>query len=76
MSDRPNPYTCRLLRRIDGVLWRLRGKEVFWSSDGHLCQRYPKGHGGELPTHFPGRFYVVAASVQNRWPLTRKVLSL
>jgi hypothetical protein len=72
---KPNPYTCRLLRRVDKIIWKLRGKRVYWSSDGHLCERYPAGHGGELDTHFPGWMYVAAAKVQNRWFWTRKVLS-
>lgn len=72
---KPNPYTCRLLRRIDKVIWALRGKPVYWSSCGHLCERHPAGHGSELPTHFPGWMFVAAANIQNRHPWTRRVLS-
>jgi hypothetical protein len=71
----PNPYTCRLLRRLDAVIWRVRGREVFWTRDGYLCELMPRGHGVELATHFPGAFYTAAAWVQNRWLWTRKVLS-
>lgn len=69
-----NPYVCRLLRRIDGVLYRLRGWEVVWN-DGHVCRRYPSGSMAELPTHFPDWAYRWAAAAQNRWPSTRRILS-
>lgn len=70
-----NPYTCRLLKRIDAEIARARGKTVGWSKDGTLCEIMPKGHGVELRSIFPGRLYSIAADVQNRWRWTRKVLS-
>jgi hypothetical protein len=71
-----NPYTCRLLRRIDRVIYFLVGKKVYWSNSGHLCQRYLKGHSGEVKSFFPDWFYIWACRVQNKYPLTRKVLSI
>lgn len=77
--NKPNPYTCRLLRRIDAALWTLRGKRCsFSSSTGHLCHR-PRGlsfGGWELTTHFPGWLYRMTAKIQNRWIWTRRVLSI
>lgn len=69
-----NPYTCRLLIRIDWFLYLMKGKTVFWD-DGVLCERMPPGHGVELSTHFPGKWFVVAAYLQNRYPWTRRILS-
>jgi len=74
MTDH-NPYTCRLLRRIDGLLYQLRGWRIVWC-DGHVCRRYPSGSKVEVPTHFPDWMYLLASKVKNRWPWTRKVLSL
>ena len=71
-----NPYTCRLLIRIDMLLYRLRGRRVYWSGCGHLCERMPAGHGVELRSHFPSGWFRWAADVQNRRPWTRRVLSL
>lgn len=71
-----NPYTCRLFRRIEGLVWKLRGKNVVWSKDGHLCHRYPSGSMGELPAIFPGSWYAFAARIQNKYPVTRRILSL
>lgn len=70
-----NPYTCRLLVRIDALIWRLRGKHVCWLG-GTLCERMPKGHGVELRSHFPGSWFRWAARVQGRWIWTRRLLSL
>lgn len=69
-----NPYTCRLLIRIDGVLLRLRGRELQWRG-GYLCERNGVSW-GEIRTVFPAWMYVTAANIQNRWPWTRRVLSL
>lgn len=71
----PNPYTCRLFIRIDAVIYRLKGKPIYWSRDGALCERMPPGHGVELRSHFPGWMFIAACRVQNRWYWTRKVLS-
>lgn len=70
-----NPYTCRLLIRIDALLYRMRGRRVCWLG-GMLCERMPPGHGVELRSHFPGAWHAWAAVVQNRRPWTRRVLSL
>lgn len=72
----PNPYTCRLLIRIDAVLWRLRGRRVYWATDGKLCERMPKGHGVELRSHFPAQAFIAAADIQNRHRWTRRILSI
>ena len=73
-----NPYTCRLFKRIDAMLWRLRGKRVFWGgpNSGRLCERMPAGHGVELRSHFPASWYLAACNLQNRHLWTRRVLSL
>jgi len=70
-----NPYTCRLFIRCDALLYRLRGRRTCWLG-GKLCERMPKGHGVELRSHFPDRWFWAAAAIQNRWWWTRKVLSL
>lgn len=69
-----NPYTCRLLIRIDAAIWTLRGRRTEWRA-GTLCERMPLGHGVELRTHFPGKLFALAADLQNRHFWTRKVLS-
>lgn len=71
-----NRHTCRLLTRIDAALHALKGKPVYWSSDGALCERMPKGHGVELRTHFPDRAFAIACDVQNRHRWTRRFLSV
>ena len=70
-----NPYTCRLLVRIDALLYRLRGRRVCWLG-GRLCERMLAGHGVELRSHFPNSWYIAAAKLQNALPWTRWVLSL
>ncbi len=72
-----NPYTCRLLRRVDAIIYRLKGKKVRWAgpSSGHLCEDYGT-HGVELRTHFPIKLYVVACDLQNKYVWTRKILSI
>ena len=70
-----NPYVCRLLVRVDAVIYWLRGRDVCWLG-GTLCERMPKGHGVELRSHFPSGWFIWAASVQNRWFWTRRLLSL
>jgi hypothetical protein len=72
----PNAYTCRTLIRIDALIWRLRGRRVFWSKGGTLCERMPKGHGVELRSHFPDSWFIAAANIQNRHIWTRRVLSI
>jgi hypothetical protein len=78
IGDVPHKYTCRLARRIDAVIWRLRGKPVSWlTSDGLLglfvLVRYDSGTAGgyEASTHFPDWFFVLACDVANRWPRAR-----
>lgn len=66
-----NPYTCRLLIRIDKVLYEIRGKYPYWSSCGHLCIDH-----GQTKSHFPGWVFRYMATVQNRWLWTRRVLSI
>jgi hypothetical protein len=70
-----NPYTCRLLKRVDALLYRLRGRRVCWL-DGTLCERMSAGHGVELRSHFPDGWFRWAADVQNRRPWTRRMLSI
>ena len=64
-----NPYTCRLLIRIDKVLYHR--KNPYWSNQGKLCIR-----NAEVDTHFPGWMFRLAAGVQNHWFWTRKILSV
>lgn len=70
-----NPYTCRLLIRLDGLLYRLRGQRLAWRG-GHLCRVYPSGSAVAISTHFPAWMFRLACVVQNRWPRTRRLLSL
>ena len=66
----PNPYTCRLARRLEfAALW-LAGKHPHWSAEGHLCVNR-----AEYRTRFPAGFYRWAADVQNRCPSLRFLLS-
>jgi hypothetical protein len=65
-----NPYTCRLLRRVDYLIYRLKGHRPYWSSSGRLCE----GH-WELTSHFPQWLYGKASELQNHWVWTRLVLS-
>lgn len=84
-----NPYTCRLLLRIDQILYRIRGRYfTYWSGPdndrpgprnqgGHLCERSVHYEGGwEVLSHFPGWMFVLACWLQNRYMWTRKLLSL
>jgi hypothetical protein len=67
----PNPYTCRLLRRIEfAALWLAR-RQPYWSKAGHLCVG-----NAEFRTVFPGWLYRLAADVQNRCPSLRFLLSV
>jgi len=69
--NEPNPYTCRLLRRMEFAgLWVL-GKRPYWSNCGHLCV-----NGAEHRTVFPAAVYRAAARWQNKCPSTRLILSL
>jgi hypothetical protein len=74
-----NPYICRLLIRLDRVLYRLCGVPTYWAESGHLCRAIYKNntfsHGVEAATHFPGWMFRSAAAAQNRWPWMRKILS-
>lgn len=71
-----NPYTCRLLRRIDYFIYLFIMKKPFWSTDsGHLCIK-PKLAAFEAPTFFPGWMYRKAAEIQNKYFWTRKILSI
>lgn len=50
MAGEKNPYTCRLLIRIDKILYRLKGKKCFWTSPKPLpC---PLTHHQELKPMF------------------------
>jgi hypothetical protein len=73
----PNPYTCRLLRRLDLVIYRLRGIDAeFSKTTGHLVYCPPElRHSWELTSHFPDWMFRLATKIQNRWLWTRKVLS-
>lgn len=82
-----NPYTCRLLIRIDQIIYRIRGPYfTYWSGGdepgdmktqgGHLCQRSVHYDGGwTVRSHFPGWMFVAACWLQNRWMWTRWILS-
>jgi hypothetical protein len=68
-----NPYTCRLLIRIDGLRLKLLGRELEWRG-GYLCQKNGVSW-GEIRTVFPDWMFIAAVNIQNRWVWTRKVLS-
>lgn len=70
-DDRTNPYTCRLLIRLDKVAYTLLGKKPYWSTCGQLCIG-----GGQAKTHFPGWLFRLATRIQNRWLWTRRLLSI
>ena len=65
-----NYYTCRLFRRIDQMIFLLKGKKAHWSDGGRLCIGNV-----ETKTYFPGRAYVWAANMQNRHYWTRLFLN-
>ena len=71
-----NPYTCRLLIRLDRIIhWFTSRRRTYWSSTtGHLCFDYGT-YGVEARTHFPGWLFMWACKIQNRYPWTRRVLS-
>ena len=69
-----NPYTCRLLRRLDAWIYAAMGKTVKWS-DGALCFVGHNGVRWQAPSLFPGWMYRAAAAIQNRWWWTRNILS-
>ena len=65
------PYTCTFFRRIEYLLYKMRGLSPFWNDDGRLISGNV-----ELKPLFPGWAYEQAAKIQNKWPLTRIVLSM
>jgi hypothetical protein len=69
------PYTCRLLIRLDRAIFRITcRRRTYWDRDGKLCFDYGT-HGVEARTHFPDWMFRTAAKIQNRYPWTRRVLS-
>lgn len=60
--DHPSPYTCRLLIRADGVLYRLRGWRLEWRG-GHLCRVHDSGSAVAIRSHFPDWMFRTAAEV-------------
>ena len=38
VTMKPNPYTCRLLKRIDAIIYTLRGYKVRFGHDGRLVR--------------------------------------
>lgn len=74
-----NPYVCRLLIRIDRIIYALKGRHTVWLG-GRLCFLYgpdPKYgyHGVQCSTHFPGWMFHWACNIQNRFIWTRKILN-
>lgn len=43
----------------------LLRKDMYWTSDGALCERMPKGHGVEETSWFPGWIFLVYAWYHN-----------
>ena len=81
LGDIPHSSTCRIASRVDGILWRLRGKPTAWEvSDGLLKLfhqvRYSNGRAGGVGarSHFPGWFFIGAAELANNFPGLRWVL--
>jgi len=67
-----NPYTCRLLRRIDYVVYFLMNKKPYWhKTSGHLCVK-----NSEAKTFFAGCFYRFSAKIANKYLWTRKILGI
>ena len=70
------PYTCRLLIRIDKIIYRIRGVKCFWGHDGKLVTRGSNPNAiYQVNTHFPGWMFAIACKIQNKWFWTRKILS-
>lgn len=70
-------YTCRLLRRLDVLAWRLKGPlHVEWSTEsGVLVQVHPSGSRVELRSVWPGWMYQWSCR-QNRHPWIWKLLNV
>lgn len=70
--DMGNPYTCRLLRRIDFCIYFIQGKKPYFSKESGrlLSGRW------ELPTCFPDSAYWWAVNMQYKYPWTRRILSI
>jgi len=70
------PYTCRLLIRIDKIIYRIRGVKCFWGHDGKLVTRGSNPNAiYQVNTHFPGWMFAIACKIQSKWFWTRKILS-
>lgn len=62
IDSRPNPYTCRLFKRIEFAIYWLTLKHPYWSEGGRLCRKHH-----ELPPIFPGKWYRWASKIQNKY---------
>lgn len=72
----PNWYTCSSLICIDQLIYKLQGKNVYWSNNGTLVEEHKNGVKCQVQTHFPDWMFILAANIQGRWPWTRHLLSL
>jgi hypothetical protein len=72
----PNYYTCSTLFCIDRWIYKLKGKDTFWTKDGALVEQHKSGSLSEVRTHFPDWMFLVACRIQNKWPWTRNLLSI
>jgi hypothetical protein len=77
---RKTGYTCSTLLCLDRILYRAKGKNCYWNrdKDGFEAVVIESKHGikCEVYTHFPDWCFYAAAWLQNRFPWTRKFLSL
>ncbi len=71
-----NPYTCRLLIRIDRVIYWLTFRKTVWGNSGWLCRVSPSGVKWAVTSHFPDWMYRAATRIQNKWFWTRRILSI
>ena len=65
-----NPYVARTFFRIDKVIYRLRGKETYWSE--HLCHAIRRdgkfSHGVAVRSHFPDWMHIAACKLYRARP--------
>ena len=69
-----NPYTCRLFRRFDWLIYKMMFFRVAWRG-GRLCRISKNDVASEATGFFPGFMYSAATWIQNKWLWTRKILS-
>ncbi len=66
MRQRGSWYTCPYLMHLQWLVWRLWKRNLYWSEGGYLCERYPKGHGGQVRGWWPDWLVILECCWHNR----------